>query len=524
MSEKTKKADPAVSVVALSSITVNDEFNPRREIEDSTFPALVESIKKNGILQPLLVRPAEDGGYELIAGERRYTAAKKAGVKEVPVLVRSDVNGQASTFALIENIQRADLNPIDKARAYQALMKEHDENQKQIAARLGVSAAHVSEHLRLLRLPEPAQRWIADGALPVVASKTIGAISRINETFAVHVAAICASGQVDATKLDSEFERVACLALERVGKSVDDLPVLECAIPMWSRVELDSFSWSDERVQLRRDIEALRESHYWIPRWSDEDVDAARAYGCLLEHKYKVPGGGEYVVRIGFDNEFLLDRLEMQLEERRQLIESRERSSAPAAKGSAAEPDHREIEERRKDNERRREARNAAQARNEDFGRRLRTKLHAPKLTVAHMRWLALTILFSHRSLAGAGFAFVDEAMIEKETKEFKNGNSTTKVSFKGDAEAEAILVERVMKAKTIEEILGVVLQAQIAAEFVDLDAVPQSYRTYCHMPEPIIAEKQRSEILDHIRAEAVKALPEGEAAALRKELSAKKS
>jgi len=150
--------------VAIDRIVPNP-YQPRRTFRDAALDELAASIREHGIIQPLIV--ARDGDrYRLVAGERRLRAAKKAGLKDVPVIVREKVVGDAGlALALIENIQREDLNPIEEALAYEQLHDEFELTQEEIAKRVGRERSTVANTLRLLRLPEEIQGMVAGGDL-----------------------------------------------------------------------------------------------------------------------------------------------------------------------------------------------------------------------------------------------------------------------------------------------------------------------------------------------------------------------
>ncbi|CAO3355903.1 ParB/RepB/Spo0J family partition protein [Azospirillum sp. 11R-A] len=143
------------------------KYQPRRKFDDEAIQGLVESIRDKGILQPLLVRrDAEDANsYELIAGERRWRAAQIAGLHEVPVIIRDLSDREALEIALIENIQRQDLTPLEEAEGYRRLMEEFEHTQEDLARAVGKSRSHVANMMRLLALPEPVKSMVQDGAL-----------------------------------------------------------------------------------------------------------------------------------------------------------------------------------------------------------------------------------------------------------------------------------------------------------------------------------------------------------------------
>jgi ParB family chromosome partitioning protein len=147
-----KDRHPGVSLALIDEIVAN-EFQPRRDFDDGALQELAQSIRENGIIQPLIVRKTLEG-YQLIAGERRLRASKLAGLKQVPVVIRKSTDREALELALIENIQRQDLNCIDEALAYFQLAQEFSLTQEEVAKKVGKDRASVANHLRLLRLPE----------------------------------------------------------------------------------------------------------------------------------------------------------------------------------------------------------------------------------------------------------------------------------------------------------------------------------------------------------------------------------
>ncbi len=149
--------------VPITAIAVNP-YQPRRVFAPDALEELAESIRRHGILQPLSVRPRE-GGYELIAGERRLQAARKAGLTEVPVSIRECDNEQMLALALVENLQREDLNPMEAARSYYQLGEEFGLSQGEIAEVVGKSRPAVANTMRLLALPAPMQHAVEEGTL-----------------------------------------------------------------------------------------------------------------------------------------------------------------------------------------------------------------------------------------------------------------------------------------------------------------------------------------------------------------------
>lgn len=158
--------------IPISEIVPNPE-QPRREFSHSEMEDLTLSIKQHGILQPIVVAEKEDGGYELITGERRLRAAQFAGLVTVPAIVRVASKRQKLEWALIENIQRQDLNPIEEAFAYARLVEEFGLTQEQIAQQVGKGRPTITNTLRLLTLPEEIQKALIDRKLSASKAKTL---------------------------------------------------------------------------------------------------------------------------------------------------------------------------------------------------------------------------------------------------------------------------------------------------------------------------------------------------------------
>ena len=163
--EQTASAAPASPAqIAVDAIQPN-RFQPRREFDEAALEELRESIARHGILQPLSVRAIGDGRYELIAGERRLRAARLAGLTHVPVVMRTATDAEMAEMALIENIQREDLNPIEEARAYEQLLTKFRLSHEELARRVARSRSAIANSVRLLRLAEGVQAFIANGVL-----------------------------------------------------------------------------------------------------------------------------------------------------------------------------------------------------------------------------------------------------------------------------------------------------------------------------------------------------------------------
>lgn len=170
----SNEQDNAVESAALSELRPNP-YQPRKKFDDKGLEELADSIKAQGIIQPLVVRKSIRG-YDIVTGERRYRASKLAGLSEVPVIIRELSDKDMMQIALIENLQREDLNPIEEAAAYQKLMEGLGLNQEELAVKLGKSRPHITNYLRLLQLNAAVRRLIEDNKLSMGHGRALAGI------------------------------------------------------------------------------------------------------------------------------------------------------------------------------------------------------------------------------------------------------------------------------------------------------------------------------------------------------------
>jgi ParB family chromosome partitioning protein len=175
--KETEKAEESgITTVSISLVEPNKN-QPRTKFDDEKIAELTQSIKQNGILQPILVTPLDNGGYRIVAGERRWRAARGAGLKEIPVYIRKLDDKQVMQLALIENVQRQDLSPIEEARAYRQLMDEYKMTQQEVSEAVGKSRSVIANSLRLLTLCDTAAKLLDEGRLTVGHAKMLAGIS-----------------------------------------------------------------------------------------------------------------------------------------------------------------------------------------------------------------------------------------------------------------------------------------------------------------------------------------------------------
>lgn len=170
-----KKQAAAVSMIPVASIEPNP-YQPRKEFDDAELAELAQSIKQQGIITPVTLRQMPDGTYQLVAGERRLRASRLAGVKEIPAYVRTATDMQMMEMALVENIQRSDLNAIEVAQAYRQLIEECRLTHDQLSERVGKDRSTISNYLRLLGLPAETQEALSTGLISMAHARVLAGV------------------------------------------------------------------------------------------------------------------------------------------------------------------------------------------------------------------------------------------------------------------------------------------------------------------------------------------------------------
>ena len=159
---------------------IPNSHQPRKNFDEDALNELANSIREHGIVQPIVVRPLEDGFFQLIAGERRWRASQRAGLTRLPAVVRDAAEDSALELALIENLQREDLNPMEEAQAYERLITDFGLTQEEVARRVGKNRATIANMLRLLRLPPEVQQWLRENRLTTGHAKALLSLSDLD--------------------------------------------------------------------------------------------------------------------------------------------------------------------------------------------------------------------------------------------------------------------------------------------------------------------------------------------------------
>jgi ParB/RepB/Spo0J family partition protein len=471
---------PATPMVEVEKIDVVEGFNPRTHMDPEALTRLAGSLGKTNMVQPLTVRATEDGKFALIAGHRRLKAAELAGIERVPVHIRE--GGDALTAALVENHHREDLDPIDTARGLQALAEELNlTTHKKIAEELEVSDSWVSQHLRLLKLPEAVQPYIAAGDVPLEAERDLRGIAKVSPRIAECVCELAKRKKVKGREFVVNFgDLLAATATARF----DDKPTMvDPSGALLSELIVD--------VKKRRDLgdrhlAARPYTHTDNPtlRFSQAEVDAARAAGCLVEHAVD---HGEWSSTVSFitDTEFAADLAERAIERIEKEEAERKKSDEEwRAKSQGRDPatTPEEMKEVRRSEYRQRKQR-AAEARkwNGALGRNLlrrRGGLSRKEFALVRVKAIAASLIADNPNLAARGLRLVTSQLQEVEVKQLKtSGETREKVSYTDPDQARQYLAQRVNNAGSVNEVLEIVGDALIASLLADENELPQSKR-----------------------------------------------
>lgn len=188
----------------ITEIEPNRE-QPRKNFSDEAITALAESIRDHGMLQPILVRPMEDGSYRIVAGERRWRAARMLGLDEVPVNIKEMTDTEAAQLALIENLQRENLNPVEEAMGFKELIEKYGMTQDAVAKTIGRSRSSVSNSMRILALPDRILNMVEDGELSLGHAKAL--LSFENEDLMIATAVKAANGGLTVRQVERAVQK-----------------------------------------------------------------------------------------------------------------------------------------------------------------------------------------------------------------------------------------------------------------------------------------------------------------------------
>ncbi len=197
--DNTTKSKDSISKARLTDIEPNKN-QPRKKFDDAEIQALADSILEHGVIQPIIVRPLPDERYQIVAGERRWRACKMAGLTEIPIIVRELTDADTAKIALIENIQRSDLNPVEEAAAYKQLIDQFGMTQDEVAKMVGKSRSVIANSVRLLNLPDEIQDMLKNDRLSVGHAKALVGVDDID--FMIEMARKAADGLLTVRNIE----------------------------------------------------------------------------------------------------------------------------------------------------------------------------------------------------------------------------------------------------------------------------------------------------------------------------------
>ncbi|MGH2973930.1 MAG: ParB/RepB/Spo0J family partition protein [Solirubrobacterales bacterium] len=473
-------SQPIAPLIDLDKIDVTEGFNVRTHMDEVGIERLAANFKRVGVVQPVVVVSAKDGRFALVAGHRRLRAAQVAGFTQIP-----GVLGDAKTARvanLVENLHQEELDPIDRARGLKALAEEHGlATHKQIAEEVSKSTAWVSQHMRLLELPEGVQRHVAQGSVPVEAERCLREVAKVSPRVAECVCELAKRRKVKPSRFIPCFGE---LLSETAEARFEERPtMISVRAVQLGKVITDAKKRRDlsDRYQAARPDDPEGDP---VIRFGEAEVDAARAAGCLVEHRVD---RGTWFSTVAFitDATLAADLIERAVERiEAEAAQRAERERKWRARFGGTDPDATPEQEKQARKAKRAEAKaKQEQARrfNEDLGRKLlqrRGGTSRKEHALARAKALAAIVLADNESLAARGLRLVTAQLQEVEVKQLKtNGETREKVSYADPEQCTEYLRKRVKEASSAGEVLELLGDTVIASLLADEAELPQSKR-----------------------------------------------
>lgn len=491
--------------VDLNLIDVEEGLNARTDFDAEELQALSETVEDFGLTQNLVLRPSSKGRYNLVAGERRFRAAKGAELEKVPALVGDLTQRDAVLISFIENRHRSELNPIEEARGIKAIAEEFElTTQKEIAAKVKLKPKEVGMLLRLLDLPEGVQRLIASGDIPTGAEKRLREVAKVSPRVAECVCEYAKRKDIKGREFLGDFDG---LIQATTAARFTDPPTL---IATW-RPPLSALV-TDQRLlrELCSRINAAEGREIEDPalQFGEEEEMAARAAGCLLEpppNKNGYSRGHSYIT----DREFAADlgvrfveRIEKAAEERRAAAEKAAQAEGKKGEDGESEDDKAAAERRAEYAERKEEKENAGIF-NDELGVNLmkhRGGKARKQRSLVRGKAIAKLLVAQNPKLAARGLRLVLSGLREIEQKKLKSGKlGKPKVTFATTDECTEFLNRRIDEARTDAELNEVVGESMVAGILADCNATTQADRVYWS-PETEQVKKLLAEDIKDVR------------------------
>lgn len=258
--------EAGIKYLAIDSLLPNPH-QPRRSFPEESLADLSHSIKEMGVIQPLIVRSTTEGNYEIVAGERRWRAAKRAGFFTIPVIVRTISDAESLEIALIENLQRENLNPLDTAEAYNTLIKKFSYTHEILAQRIGKDRTNITNHLRLLKLPDPIKDHLREDRLSMGHARTLLAVDHLPTQLNLSSRTIKRKLSVrELERIVQNFKNKQLVGLAKTSEKDPDLVALETRLSRHfsTRVLIRNKSNASGRLELafhsREELDRLLEA------------------------------------------------------------------------------------------------------------------------------------------------------------------------------------------------------------------------------------------------------------------------
>jgi ParB/RepB/Spo0J family partition protein len=464
-------------MIRVADIKVDEGHNPRKRFDEAAHAEMVDSLKqRGGVVQSVTVYANDDGGYTLVAGERRLRAARAAELDQIPGVIRP--RESALLDALTENLVRADLDPIEEAEGLQRLAQmENLKTHKAIAKRLGgKSPEWVGDRLRLLNLPEPVQLHIAAGTVPLAAERNLRPVAEISPRAAEAVCELVVRGDVQGRDLIDRFGDVLTVASQSEFDPPLVLIQLSSGLPLSHLVPLgEKFDALHARLTaIAGPYDYVSDDPYVYP--DEEHIDAARAAQQLIEHVQK----GRHT---DTHRAFLTDA-ELAADIAERLVEAAERRHAErkaaceAKKGSGASEESKAANRAKR--EKAKKAAKAARGKNQQTGQRMiarRVTQVRRECALGRARAVATMVLDANPNLPARGLRLVLGDLQTEEVKTLKSGETRRKVIYADPEKCEQFVRDRIAKAKSVNEILELMAEMIVAAHLADEDELPQTRR-----------------------------------------------
>jgi ParB/RepB/Spo0J family partition protein len=466
--------------VSVADIHVQEQFNPRGEFERAALDRLTASIAQHGVLQPLLVAPNGDDGYRLIAGHRRLSASQEAGLAEVPVIVReTDSDTGGLDLALIENIAREDLDPVEEARAFQRLI-DGGLTRRGVAERLSVAQRRVTERLQILEVPEELHPKIASGEVPPGAIKALAQLAKIHPGLpAVAVAHVEHEPDAYGWEAPTTWADVADDPIGVVASVHSDERALPDGVyEGGASYVLERFSLSEKAArELAKYVELTgADPEALHVRFDRDELDQAEALGAC--HRSKA-GYSALIVGQEVADQLAGDCISRHLKaERKHRRELEKRNGDAGAVAQAGEPasEEEQKEARRREREAEQEARRQANAYNHELGVACAKHLARIKVDDRVVKVLACVDLHGELgkiAMRGARYGFPGW------TEEVETRNGRRKIEYRGLPEATEAARSYLANARTAGDVAGRAIALIAMARYADERAVAKSQASF---------------------------------------------